>query len=214
MKVYTFDNKVLTHDNKWLKEAAAPGPSTEVTIGSQIWKTENLAIHDGGSGIYTFVPVINDVTYPTQYYYTLAAATRIVNNISGWHIPTKTEFETLLANYNDATAAIEALCNPDAFMSYLQQAVKPTNSSGFNAYGFNEYNISAGNIGENEWGRYDGSWVTLMSSTYDTEDSEGWGGDYYYRLNLAPSTYEGNKAEIATITYNEAAAPVRLIKDS
>lgn len=24
MKVYTFDNKVLTHDSKWLKEAAVP----------------------------------------------------------------------------------------------------------------------------------------------------------------------------------------------
>jgi uncharacterized protein (TIGR02145 family) len=91
MKVYTFDNKVLTHDNKWLKEAAAPvppGPSfQEVTIGTQTWTAEDLRIDDGQGGI--------TVTQSGGYIYTPAAAARVANSISGWHLPSLSEFRTL-----------------------------------------------------------------------------------------------------------------------
>lgn len=66
----------------------------EVTIGSQTWMSKNLAIDDGQGGIYT-----QTVNYGqgdvTEYYYTWNAAVRIANSISGWHLPTQTEFETL-----------------------------------------------------------------------------------------------------------------------
>lgn len=91
MKVYTFDNKVLTHDSKWLKEAAAPtppGPSfQEVTIGTQTWTAEDLRIDDGQGGITT--------TESGGYIYTAAAAARVASSISGWHLPTMSEFGTL-----------------------------------------------------------------------------------------------------------------------
>ena len=69
-------------------------PPDEVTIGTQTWKTKNLAIDDGGSGIYhqTVNYGQGDVV---EYYYTYEAAERIVASIPGWHLPTYFELENL-----------------------------------------------------------------------------------------------------------------------
>ena len=60
-----------------------------VQIGTQIWKKANLSVNDGQGGII----VRNGKTY-----YTLAAATRIANSISGWRLPTNSDFDTLKAS--------------------------------------------------------------------------------------------------------------------
>lgn len=56
-----------------------------VKIGKQVWMAENLAIDDGGEGIYKN-PSNN------EYYYTWDAAMRVVKNIPGWHISTSWEW--------------------------------------------------------------------------------------------------------------------------
>lgn len=121
MKVYTFDNKVLTHDSKWLKEAAAPtppGPSfQEVTIGTQTWTAEDLRIDDGQGGITT--------TQSGGYIYTPAAAARVANSISGWHLPSLSEFRTLV-NTVGSNNGTNVMLN-GAWMTAT------TNSTGFNA---------------------------------------------------------------------------------
>lgn len=69
-----------------------PAPTDEITIGTQTWKKYNLAVDDGGTGIYHLDNVtLNGVNVGTVYYYTLDAARRVVSNISGWHIPTEAE---------------------------------------------------------------------------------------------------------------------------
>lgn len=71
-----------------------PGPTDEVQIGNQIWKTKNLSIDDGQGGIYT-----QTVNYGqgnvVEYYYTWDAAVRVANSINGWHLPTVSEWNTL-----------------------------------------------------------------------------------------------------------------------
>ena len=89
-----FNGKVMKFGNVWGCgfESAAP---SEVQIGNQIWKTSNLAIDDGGSGIKTAVINLGkgDIT---EYYYTWDAAQRIATAIGdGWHLPSYAEFDTL-----------------------------------------------------------------------------------------------------------------------
>lgn len=74
-----------------------PGPSFDtVTIGNQIWMSKNLTIDDGQGGIAT--RTLNygqgDVV---EYYYNWDAAVRVANSISGWHLPSRNEWYTTLA---------------------------------------------------------------------------------------------------------------------
>lgn len=69
-----------------------PGPSDEVIIGTQTWKNVNLAVDDGQGG----VKIIEDPVYGTSYYYLQSAADRIASNISGWHLPSESDWSTLI----------------------------------------------------------------------------------------------------------------------
>ena len=102
--IYTLNSKVLknTANDKWLIKKVVP--TDEVQIGTQIWKTKNLAIDDGQGGIYT-----QTVNYGqgniVEYYYTLEAAVRIAASIPGWHLPTAAEWETLATAVGGSTTA-------------------------------------------------------------------------------------------------------------
>lgn len=61
------------------------GIGAQTVIGAQTWMKENLAVDDGGEGIY-----FNEKT--GEHYYTWEAAVRIAKSIPGWHLPTDEEW--------------------------------------------------------------------------------------------------------------------------
>lgn len=213
MKVYTFDNKVLTHDNKWLKEAAAPGPSfDEVTIGTQTWMAKDLEIDDGGEGIHAYTNLSNNgISFGNVVYYRWDALQRVMTNIVGWHIPTQAEWQTLFTYLGGGETAMTALGYAGAWSS-----ITTNNSSGFNALPCNRTD-SSGNVASYDFG-YSCSWFSDTESTtvtftpnrivatigWVTSSSVGVNIDSNNAVPVKPSTLES-----ADFCYT-----VRLIKDS
>lgn len=100
--IYTLNGKVLKNsaNDKWLIKSVPPPPPEEVTIGTQTWKTKNLAIDDGQGGIYT-----QTVNYGqgdvVEYYYTWDAAVRVAATVEGWRLPTYSDFGVIYTAYGN-----------------------------------------------------------------------------------------------------------------
>lgn len=154
--VYTFNNKVLKNSatDKWLAKKEIP---MEVQIGNQIWKTKNLAIDDGLGGIYT-----QTVNYGqgdvVEYYYTWDAAVRVAASISGWHLPTKTEWDTLITTAGGDSIAGTKLKSTYGWID---------NGNGTDDYGFTI--LPAGDwspySGPIDFGRYAYFWSATENSS-------------------------------------------------
>jgi len=87
----------MGEDTIWMKPSdyACEQVFTEVTIGTQVWALENLHCDDGGGGIYSY----NNNTANSDIYgflYTWDAAMRVAATVDGWHIPSQSEFQTLV----------------------------------------------------------------------------------------------------------------------
>ena len=78
--LYLFNGKVARFGSSLIGKPVETTPTDEVTIGDITWKTTDLDIDDGGSGIYH-----NN----GKIYYTQTAAQRVVNTLTGWTIPSK-----------------------------------------------------------------------------------------------------------------------------
>lgn len=103
--MFKFNNKLIKFNNLLVTNRETPVPPSfdyqTKQYGSQIWTVENIAETDGGEGIFCidftqYNPIFN-YNYPNNYYYTLAAAQRIVARYSnlGWRIPTTDDWATL-----------------------------------------------------------------------------------------------------------------------
>lgn len=187
--VYTYNDKVLKNsaNDKWLKKSEVP-TFDEVTIGTQTWMAKNLAINDGGAGI----SVINDVTannvnFGTQHYYTWDAAVRVANSIQGWHLPSKSEFETL-SSYIGSGAGTK---------------LKSTSGWQDNNNGTDDYNFTGLPVGFAPISQYSGQGYSLYmwSSTAYNDTSY-----YHFALTLGTGLETGD--QIGNVHYS-----VRLIKD-
>lgn len=88
---------------KVYESGSGPVPSDEVQIGNQIWKTKNLAIDDGQGGIYTQTANYGQGNV-VEYYYNWDAASRVASSISGWHLPSKAEWQTLITTVGGSNA--------------------------------------------------------------------------------------------------------------
>ena len=147
-----------------------------VTIGTAKWLSTNLAIDDGGTGIYH-----QTVNYGqgnvTEYYYTYAAALRVANSLDGWHLPNLNDWGYLLTQAGASTAG---------------KALKSTygwknSKNGTDAYGFaafpagyysNDYTSFYGT------GSYVDYWESGMANSTAAYYREMYGADsvyYYYK---------------------------------
>lgn len=167
----------------------AAGPSIpSVTIGSQTWMSKNLDINDGQGGIYT-----QTVNYGqgdvVEYYYTWDAAVRVAASISGWHLPTQAECNTLISaaggGYNAGTK--------------LRSTYGWNASNGTDNYGFAAFPAGLYDRGFMNQGNYAFFWI---SNNYSTAVGYAMFFDGY------------GSASTDMENYKTAGFSVRLIKDA
>ena len=165
-----------------------PGPSfDEVTIGTQTWMAKDLAIDDGQSGI-----TITDWDYGSGnvpvYSYDYNAAARIANSITGWHLPTKDEWETLFNYCGGKSSAAHQL---KATYGWPSSA----GGNGYDTRGF----TALPNLNDPWSGDIMGVyWTSTISS----------GSDNYYWIRL------DNMFQVNTDAASSWPNSVRLIKDT
>lgn len=168
-----------------------PGPvSDEVTIGTQTWKNQDLTGTDGGAGI----SVVDG-----NYYYTLAAAQRLVPN--GWHVPTKAEYETLLSYIG--TNACQKLKTTSGWLD------KDSGDGGGTGNGTDEYGFHGAPVGYNSDGTVygNGEYVYYITTT----TAAGWMTRNVYTLLLDRDENGARLSEMGN--YGSDYYAVRLIKD-
>ena len=160
----------------------------EVTIGSQTWMSKNLAVDDGGEGIYTKTVDYGNGSV-TEYYYTWAAAVRVADSIQGWHLPLNSEWDTLANTIGSSTAATKLSST---------YGWNPTN--GTDDYGFCA--LPAGQRSTNS------SYFDLYNRAYFWTSTPGSTSNAYYRslISGTGSVYSGNRNKL----YGHS---VRLVKD-
>lgn len=181
--IIKYNNLIMKYEGKWLNTNVTPTPTPptpefeEVIIGTQTWTKTNLAIDDGGDGIYVVNNVYaNGVNMGTQYYYNWAAANRVVSNISGWHLPTKDEWNTLI-NYVGGRRSAPKLKSTTGWTPYNNNA--STDDYGFSAYPvgvIDNVGFSSAGIVTRYWFSNNPSYSAI--SLYYSSDLISDGGDY------------------------------------
>ena len=169
----------------WGNTPVAPFPYQTVTIGNQVWMAETLKLDDGGEGIYTIDNcTINGVNYGTVYYYNCAAATRVAALVTGWHLPSKSEVDTLVQYVNNGS-----------YNSTLCTKMKST--TGWSSNGTDDYGWNAKPLGMIDHDRQSlGNESTIWQSNN-------------YRWYITNTNRTANGTESDYYKY-----PIRLIKDS
>lgn len=140
------NNKALKVGNKWLNPVGSPTPTPpgpsfdEVTIGTQTWMASNLAIDDGQGDIFVQPNVVtNGASLGDQYFYNYTSASRIANSISGWHLPSVSEYVTLLTYLNGGSSITQSDISQTALRKMMStdagwaSAASPNNDSGFSS---------------------------------------------------------------------------------
>lgn len=178
--VENFSSKVITN-----AVSSHINDFTEVVIGSQTWMKYNLV--EGGSaydddddnrGIYGGL-------------YTYDQAVTLAAGISGWHLPTKTEWETLLAladSYGQSLKSIDS--------DRWNDVIGHTDSQGLSVLGAGVHAYGVGYIGIKEYSSF-------MTATEDGDDN-CYGVTFY--KNSDGEVYIGSDLKTHKVS-------VRLIKD-
>lgn len=171
--------------------AAAPQPTDEVTIGTQTWKTKNLAINDGQGGIVT-----QTVNYGqgdvVEYYYTWEAAVRVAASIPGWHLPSYSEM------WDTLRKAVDVGANAG---TKLKSTYGWSSGNGTDDYGFAAFPAGTWTSGGgfSKFGNYAYFWTSTQHSSYTTQA-------YYCCFTTGTSISSGTFSK-------KVAASVRLVKD-
>ena len=163
-----------------------------VTIGGQIWMAYNMDIDDAGAGIYDPNGSSGNVASYGRLY-TLAAAQRIAATISGWRVPTRTDFQTLDGYITPSSGGKMKETGTTYFQTPNTGA---TNSVNFNGRAAGSYNSI---------GFYSNfyTWNQFLTST-----SAGGSNIYMFILKYD----DANLSEASTATTSNAYS-VRLIKE-
>ena len=133
---------------------------TEVKIGNQVWMNKNLNVDDCGEGIF----FNND---NGEYYYTWDAAKRIADQIRGWHLPSRKEWDELVSATGNDAANLRAE-SWEGTNKYGFSAVPAGNwYNGFSNVGSNARFWTSEPYGSNAWYRYIATGTSVYESNYD-----------------------------------------------
>jgi uncharacterized protein (TIGR02145 family) len=160
----------------------------------------NLDIDDGGEGIYNAEIVSEDnVNFGIQYYYTWDAAIRISNKINGWHLPSKSEWDTLINTVGGSPGG-------SYVWNLAGKKLKSTTGWSDNGNGTNEYGFNVLPVGER----------TQSGSLYDIGYCTGFwtsteNGNDVYSIKLDSDTSQALR--ILNQTNKQSFINIRLIKD-
>lgn len=222
--------------------ASSPTPVPEdITIGTQTWKTANLAIDDGQGGV-----VIEDGIY----YYSYEAAVRIASSITGWKLPSLNDWYTLFGTVvgKDGYEASDGQSSTNKHKTWYTTTSDQdddivsawsgltsvddggTNSTGFNSVKTGCYNFANTQVvGKDYGGMFWSSDSVSDSYTYTEEGSfpaptvtyEKYAQIKYQDVSGLYQIYEigANTIDISSTGYSPGSYPipyfaVRLIKDS
>lgn len=186
-----FGNTFVKVGGTYMTGVAAP-VDDEITIGTQTWKTQDLSGTDGGTGI----SVVDG-----KYYYTLTGAQRMVPE--GWHIPTQTEYETLLSYIG--TNACQKLKTTTGWLD------KEPGDGGGTGNGTDEYGFHGAPVGYNSNGTVYGIGEYVMYLTTTTGGSMFPMNQYVYTLLLDRDEDGARTSQMSN--YITEYYAVRLIKD-
>ena len=156
-----------------------------VTIGTQTWMAENLNYEIDGSYCYDGVDS-NCTKYGRLYTWTVA----LESCPAGWHLPSKEEFEILLAEIGDSLAG-KMLKSKDGW---------DNDGTGTYAYGFTALPAGYWNYAGGYY--YEGRDAYFWSST-------GAPGEYAIHMDL----FCNNKNALLTYLYKRYGFSVRCVKD-
>lgn len=188
--LYRFNNRFARINGRYAGSSGhgpSPVPFPTVQIGDQIWSAGVVSIDDGGTGIDTYD--LSEQGYSslgTVKYYSYDAALRIANSVQGWHLPTKSEVDTLVnyvgGGYNSTTASklksTEVWSNPG------------TNDYGFNALPYGIVDLYSGdiyNIGtESTFWQVDYYRMYILNDDSISNGTESGGYKYPLRLIKGP----------------------------
>jgi uncharacterized protein (TIGR02145 family) len=158
-----------------------------VTIGNQVWTTQNYS----GPGGDQALTIAGDVQNGNYYH------SSEISLPDGWHVPTRQEFNTLLSNYSSVTNADgDVVCNLSILTGLISKtgwAIKGTNTSGFNAYAtgsLTDTNTGSGpqNQGVMQYAEY----LTTTTGLAGTET-------YVFRFSSTANTNDANASYTSVI---------------
>ena len=161
-----------------------------VTIGSQTWMAQNLNYETANSYCYN-----DNASNCTKYgrLYTWAAAKNACP--SGWHLPTKAEFETLITAVGGSSTAGTKLKSTSGWNDCNGKISNGTDDYSFSA-------LPAGNRNSNEHFYGEGYSVAFWSSTEEN-------GGYAYVMDLI-DIYDGAEPDRSNVNNGFS---VRCVKD-
>jgi len=199
------DSIIVYPNTVWVKNVTPTDTFTTVTIGTQIWTKYNLHIDDGGGGIYSYANnTANSDIY--GFLYTWAAAMRLDTAIVGYHLPTKTEVETLISymSSNNIRCGTSNLYNAKAVSSKYNWTTSTAN-------------CAPGNIPDNN----DATGLGLQPGGYkESSFSEiTRAGIFWTATYISGTNYSAYYVNYGVRIFNFALSPptksqsVRLIKD-
>ncbi len=179
-----------------------------IIIGSQTWTSFN---YQGAGGSLT----IADVTYGN--YYTLAQA-MLITLPTGWRIPTRADYNTLLSNYTTTKNAAGDFVGDQNAARALSDSTKwlflgATSASGFSAFPGGEYDVTNKLVVNTQIN------AIFLTSTTGTIVSGGQTSTYNYFFAITDDGVgvgQSNMPYFAGIDYNlnPYAYSLRFVKDN